>query len=458
MTIEEIANFILGLRYDEIDDETIEKAKLCFLDFLGVSYRGSYEKSSQIAIKTINRLFGTEPSKDEMATVMANGYLNPMHASFLNGVFAHSLDLDDGHNLAQIHPGSIVFPSAIAISQMKDLSGERFLEAVVCGYEVGVVLGKIANPQHRNQGFHSTGTIGTFISGVTVSKLLNLNIRETINTIGLCGTVCSGLLQSDHAGTMGKHLHVGNAVYNGLLCGFLGQSGFTGAESIIEGDEGFLNGMAIKSFEALKSLDLNSYLADELGKFHINDVYLKKYPFCRHLHSSIDSAVAIKKRIKNFNINNISNVHVETYKIASEHDNFNPKTLEQLKQSLPYVVAISLVFNNIKLEDLNKIFLDKQLHSKIKGVSDKIEIRCNKELNELFPNKRASKVMISLKNNEKFQNTTYTSVGEKENPLLREDILNKFKYLNPNFNYQHLKQIDEIESININDFMKVFAN
>lgn len=457
MIMEEIANFILDLRYDEIDYETIEKTKLCFIDFLGVSYRGSHEKSSQIAIKTITELFGTEPSKDKMATVMANGYLNPIHASFLNGIFAHSLDLDDGHNLAQIHPGSIVFPSAIAISQMKNLNGERFLEAVVCGYEVGVVLGKIANPQHRNQGFHSTGTIGTFASGATVSKLLNLNIKETIHTLGLCGTVCSGLLESDHAGTMGKHLHVGNAVYNGLLCGFLGKNGFTGAESIIEGDEGFLNGMAIKSFETLKSLDLNSYLVDELGKFHINDVYLKKYPFCRHLHSSIDSTIAIKKRIKNFDINNISNIDVETYKIASEHDNFNPKTVEQLKQSLPYVIAISLVFNNIKLEDLNNIFLDKQLHSKIKSVSDKIEIHCNKELNKLFPNKRASKVMISLKNNEKFQNTTYTSIGEKGNPLLKEDVLNKFKALNSKFKYEHLKQIDKLETTNMNEFMKKFA-
>ncbi|MDR2624536.1 MAG: MmgE/PrpD family protein [Methanobrevibacter sp.] len=457
MMVEEVAKFIVRLKYDEVDDEAIEKAKLCFLDFLSVSYRGSHEKSSKIAIKTLTELFNGETSEDKIATVMANGYLNPIHASFLNGIFAHSLDLDDGHNIAQIHPGSVVFPSAIAISQMKDLNGEKFLEAVICGYEVGVVLGKIANPQHRNQGFHSTGTVGTFISGAVVSKLLNLNVKQTIYTLGLCGTTSSGLLESDHTGTMGKHLHVGNAAYNGLLCGFLGKNGFTGAESIVEGDEGFLNGMAVKTFENLKSLNLNSYLRKELGKFHIKDVYLKKYPFCRHLHSSIDSAIAIKKRINNFNINEIKRVSIETYKIASEHENFNPKTLQQLKQSLPFAIAIFLISDRFKLEDLDKIFVDEQLHSKIKMIAGKIEIHNNEEFDKLFPNKRASSVTISLKNNEKIQNTTYTPIGEKENPLLKENILNKFKTLNPNFSHEHLKQIDRLETTNMNEFMKKFA-
>jgi 2-methylcitrate dehydratase PrpD len=454
--IEEFSKFIFDLKYSEIDNETIEKAKLCFLDFLAVSYRGSSAKSSKIAIKTIKELTGNGTPEDNLATIMTNGYSRPLYASFLNGIFAHSLDLDDGHNIAQIHPGSVVFPPAIAISQMMGLNGEKFLESIICGYEIGIVLGKIANPHHRNQGFHSTGTIGTIASGTTVSKLLNLNLDQMTNVLSLCGTVSSGLLESDHAGTMGKHLHAGNSVYNGVLCGFLGKNGFTGAESIIEGNEGFLNGMAAKALENLKSLNLNSYLMNELGKFHIKDVYLKKYPFCRHLHSSIDSIIAIKKRISNFNINSIECV-IETYKIASEHDLYNPKTLEQLKQSLPFAIAIYLMLNELKLTDLNKIFVDKQLYSKIKNLSDKVKIICNKELDDLFPNKRASKVTITLNNTEKFQHITYTPIGEKENPLSKEDILNKFKTLNPNFNYEHLQQINNLETININDFMKKFG-
>lgn len=56
----------------------------------------------------------------------------------------------------------------------------------------------------------------------------------------MCGTQAAGLLESDHGGSMGKVLHVGKAVYNGILSTFLSRNGFTGAEGIFEGNEGFL--------------------------------------------------------------------------------------------------------------------------------------------------------------------------------------------------------------------------
>jgi 2-methylcitrate dehydratase PrpD len=449
MILEEISKFIVNLKYEDIDNESLKKAKLCFLDFLGVSYRGSYEESSQIAIKTIQELFNAQA----LATAMANNYLSPLNASFLNGIFAHSLDFDDGHKIAKVHPGALVFPVALSVSQMKNLNGKEFLEAVICGYQTGIIIGKIANPQHRNQGFHSSGTVGTFASGATAAKLLNLNLKDTINSLSLCGTLGSGLLESDHKGTMGKHLHIGNACYNGLLSAFLSKNGFTGAESIIDGNEGFLNAMTSIS---PKEIDLNTYIKNELGVSHIKDVYLKKYPFCRHLHSAIDSTLTIKST-HDFNIEDIEKITIESYKISIEHDNFNPKSIEDLKQSMPFAVAISLILKDFNIEKLKSIFKDKEIFLKIKKLSDKIELIYSPKLDKLLPDKRASKVIINLKNNKIFQDTTYSCKGGKVNPLSKKDILNKFKLLNPKFNYEHLKQIDKIESINMNDFMKEFS-
>ena len=91
---------------------------------------------------------------------------------------------------------------------------------VIAGYEIAIVLGEMLNPNHRNQGFHSTGTIGSIASGAVASRLLGLDIEKTEHCLGLATTQSSGLLESDHAGTMGKSLHVGNAVYNGILSAF----------------------------------------------------------------------------------------------------------------------------------------------------------------------------------------------------------------------------------------------
>ncbi|MCL2157710.1 MAG: MmgE/PrpD family protein, partial [Methanobrevibacter sp.] len=370
MIVRKLSKFAINLKYEDIPPVTIEKVKTCFIDFLGVANRGFHDESVQIPIQSLKQLDPSFISEDNRCSVIGNGYANVNNAGFINGISAHGLDLDDGHRFAQIHPASVVFPAALAICEAEDLNGLEFLESIVCGYEIAIVLGKLANPHHREQGFHSTGTIGTFASGITVAKLLKLDLNQTIATLGLCGTQSSGLLESDHQGTMAKQLHAGKAVSNGILSAYLAKNGFTGAESIIEGDEGFLKAMAKTSYDEicnkLKSDEnyLKSFLDKELGKFHINDVYFKKYPFCRHLHSSIDSVLHIKRKLvyenKEYNLNNfkaedIEEIIIETYKIASEHNNYSPKNKEYLKQSLPFAIAIAILYDDFNLETIDKI-------------------------------------------------------------------------------------------------------
>jgi len=266
MIVEELSKFVVNLDYDDIPKTVINKAKACFLDFLGVTNRGFSEESTQIAIKSINQLYARDCRfENKKSSIIGNGYSNIANAGLINGISAHALDLDDGHRFAQLHPGCVVFPTAVAIAEANKIDGKKFLESIVCGYEVAVVIGTLANPYHRNQGFHSTGTIGTFAAGATVSKLLNLNLEETINTLGLCGTQSSGLLESGHKGTMGKQLHAGKAVYNGILSGYLAKNGFSGAKSIVDGNEGILKSMSIDFFKGLnendRSIDFKEYLS-----------------------------------------------------------------------------------------------------------------------------------------------------------------------------------------------------
>ena len=114
--------------------------------------------------------------------------------------------------LAHLHPGTVVFSTVLAIVCDDILKGsglnvttKQFFEAVVGAYEVAIVLGKMLNPDHRNKGFHSTGTIGTIAAAACASKLLDLNLEDTINCLGLATTQSAGLLEADHAGTCFQH-------------------------------------------------------------------------------------------------------------------------------------------------------------------------------------------------------------------------------------------------------------
>ena len=460
MITEELANFIVSLKYEDIPDLAIEKAKLCFIDFLGVSLRGSQEKSSLIAFEVFNPY---KTSNFEFkSTIIGHGMGCSLSAGFLNGISAHCLDLDDGHRLAQLHPGCTVIPAALSLAEEKDKNGKEFLEAIVVGYEIAIALGKGINPSHRNHGFHSTGTIGSFAAAAASCKIMNLDFKETVNALGLAGTQAAGLLESDHAGTMGKHLHAGRAVQSGRISAILSEKGFTGAASIVEGKEGFLKAMCgEKVFE--NSTEIENQIKSDLGQFHIINVYLKKYPVCRHLHSTIDSAVDILNELNIQSIENqkIKKITVQTYKTAAEHDNYCPSSIESIRQSLPISLAIALNKGELTLENIEEFENNSQFKREILETAKKVSIEINKDLDCLQPQKRPSKVLIEVNdsNDQKtFEKITFLPKGEPENPFTKKEIINKFLSLNSELDPFNLDLINVMELKRVNSFMKVLTN
>lgn len=434
MITAKLVEYIQSTEYDQLPENVIDKTKLCFIDFLGVTLRGSKTKSG-IAVKNII-------SQCDQSTVINQGKSNALEASLANGVFAHSLDLDDGHRYAQVHPGACVIPAALALCQLQNKSGKEFINSIVIGYQVAITLGMIVNPQHRSMGFHTTGTCGTIGAAAAACKALDLNEYQTINALGLAGTQAAGLLESDHSGSMGKHLHAGKAAQSGVLSALLAREGFTGAESILEGDEGFLKAMVDVNFKTKIKLDLN--------KFRILEVYFKIYPVCRHLHSSIDALLQILHETNDkFDIEKISDISVKTYKIAAEHDNYHPHTIEALKQSLPAVLAITFLNNNLKLDNL-------QLSQDIEKILSKIHIEHLKDFDNIYPDKRPSTVTINVQN-KLYERKIDLPYGEPENPINENDIIKKFHDLNPNISIKNLvKIIKNLESYEMNKIMNSF--
>lgn len=457
MFLNNISKFISAYQYGQASDETLIVAKAAFLDFIGVTLRGFKEKPSQYALMTMGEIFQGNLNFDLEASIIgkSGNKTDVLTAGLINGISAHSLELDDGHRSAQMHLGAIVFPTAIAIAEAYDLSGEEFLEAVIIGYEIGIMLGQIANPQHRDKGFHSTGTIGTFVAGAVASKLLKLDTDQIINVLGLCGTQAAGLLESDHSGSMGKVLHAGKAVYNGILSAFLAKNDFTGSESIIEGNEGFLNTMVYTNNSLTKNKHNLEKSLKELKEIKFRDIYFKKYPFCRHLHSAIDTTLKLRSTIGDEYLH-IESITVKTYKTATEHNNYSPKNIEQLKQSLPYAVAISLVCGEVTVDKIDELIKYGLLdaHSEvtivkhIKSLASRVVLVLDEKLNSLYPDKRPSNIVIKLDEsfrNGIFQNITLIPKGDYENPFELKELLEKFRVLNPDFDVNNLVIIDNLE-------------
>ena len=456
MFLQNISKFISNYRYEQSTLASMTAVKAAFLDFFGVTYRGIEEEASNIALTTIDELFSGKIDLNFSASVIGkNLKTDVLSAAFINGVAAHVLELDDGHRGAQLHLGSVIFPTALAISEAHDLTGREFLESVIVGYEVGILLGKLVNPDHRDNGFHTTGTIGTFVAGAVAAKLLKLDVDQILNTLGLCGTQAAGLLESDHGGSMGKVLHVGKAAYNGILSAYLARNGFTGSGTIFDGDEGFLRTMVLDKQEEFSLEDA----LRNVGNVSVRDIYFKKYPFCRHLHSSIDTALKLKASIGD-EYSHIQHILVETYEVAAQHDNYHPKNIEESKQSLPYAIAISLVVGEVSVDKINQLVEFGLLENystvddvnAIKKIVNNMTIISDDELTKLYPSKRPSNIIIRLDEvfrNGTFQNSTLLPKVDFENPFQLKELIEKFKGLNPQYDVSNLTVIDSIEEYNM---------
>ena len=437
MITQYLAEFIDSTSYQDLPEKVIDQTKLCFLDFLGVSLRGSRGESAGIVRNIINA--------QGDSTVIGGDTSTPMDAALANGVSAHCLDLDDGHRLAQLHPGACVIPAALALAESSKRSGKEFITAMVVGYHVAIQLGMLINPSHRQQGFHTTGTCGTIGAAAAASKILDLDKKDILNALGLAGTQAAGLLESDHAGSMAKHLHAGKAAQIGILSALLAKEGFTGAHTVLEGKEGFLKAMGGVNGGPTHLPQIVTAKAANV-EFEILRVYFKKYPVCRHLHSSLDAILNIMKK-NGIKIADITDVTVETYEIAALHDNYHPETVEGFRQSLPLSMAMAITNGNLDVSNIGNTNYDG-----LDEIASKIRIECNDDLNKLYPHKRPS--IVTLKSKDQFfMERIDLPKGEPENPFTKEELLNKFRTLNPQVDADVLTVLDDIEDLDMGKLM-----
>ncbi len=437
MITKDLAKFTVSTNYQELSKNVTKQAKLCFIDFLSVSLRGSQTKSAQIIIDLINSGIKTGKS-----TVIGATSADPINASLVNGISAHSLDLDDGHRLAQIHPGACIIPAALSLSEANGKTGKEFITSIIVGYQIASRLGIILNPGHRERGFHSTGTCGTLGAAAAAAKIMDLTYDEVLNTFGIAGTQAAGLLESDHSGSMPKHLHAGRAAQSGVLSALLAKKGFTGAHTIFEGKEGILKAMGNED-----SFQKNDHNLGQSEKLEILKVYFKKYPVCRHLHSSLDAVNIIMKK-NSLKPDDIQEINVETYNIAALHNNYQPSTPEGVRQSLPVSIAILINEGDLTIENISKI----PIENKIAETAAKVQIKKDDDLNIHYPHKRPAKVTIKCKDHI-YTNQVDLAKGEPETAFNKEELLIKFKKLNPHVNLNYLKILDDLEDNYVFDVM-----
>jgi 2-methylcitrate dehydratase PrpD len=437
-----IGRFVSALKLADVPQAVVAKAKLVFLDTLGIALASSTMDFGAMVTNVARKLGGGNDS----LLIGTSSRVAAANAVIANGTLAHGLDYDDTLEEAVVHTGSCAWMTALAVGEEVKASGKGVLEAAIAGTEVLCKIGLVAPGKFHARGFHPTAICSTFGAAAAAGKLYGLNSNQWVDALGLCGSQSSGIIEYLADGTWTKRIHPGWSAHGGVIACLLAQEGFRGPAKVFEGTHGFFNAFGGKNeFRFEKIL--------ELGKeWEIPRLTFKSYPCGSISHPYMDCALKIKQKHSPVP-EQIAEVVCRTAEGPVHRlweplaDKQKPMSSYGAKFSLPYSLAVMLIRGKAGLDEFN----DETIHdSKILELAAKIRYELDPTID--YPRHFSGHVKVKMNDGKVFEENQPHPRGGFEDPLPPAEIVAKFRAnarlaLSTSKVDEIMKMIDRLEEI-----------
>lgn len=415
-TSQALADFAAGLELADLPAHILENLKLRILDYIASAAAGYRinKAMNDIALDVVSGQCGRLQS----SLLFSDRKLSAAQAAWYNAFICNGADMDDGHMIANGHPGVCVIPTVLALAEWRKIGFEDIAPAVVAGYEIFIRLSGAINPSHLKRGFNSTGTSGTIAAAAAASRVLGLDAKRTHAAIGLAATSASGLMELNESGQSMKPINPANAAHSGLMCALLAEAKAVGPTAPLDGTKGYLTAFA-------DEFDVQA-ITRALGKEYLMDTtYFKLYPACRHMHAMIDCAAGLNVR-GCVDIDKIEKIILYTYPASERLTGLirYPVSEDEAKFSLTYASAVGLISAGFTLNDLCRAA---DMSAEVRTLIDRMEIVVCPELEDRASMKRGARMELKMKDGTSFVSEVEVPKGEKRFPLTKEDVRNKLR-------------------------------
>jgi len=406
------AKLVHEMKYDELPEEVIQKAKLIIRDGLGNQIAASAISEPARRVVEIVREWGGKPE----ASVVGYGFKVPAPlAAMCNAMMGHGVELDDAHGSGLIKGGSVMIPSIMALAEAHGKSGKDVITAIVAGYEVAVRIAKAINPGHRQRGFHTTGTVSVIGAAAGGAKLLGCDAEGIAAAIGLAAMQSAGIQSYLDDPCMAKPFSPGKSAFNGTMAAVMVSKGFAGPRKALECNEGFFNAYC----EDIRVSDL----LDGLGeRYVIMEVGFKPHAACRYAHGPIDLAQSFYE--DGVRLEDIEHIDVRMCELSIRQAS-KPKApnLNAAMGSTEFGVSLALATGRNGLREYWDGFNNQDVH----------EAAANRTRLIMEPaygvTGRQAAIEIKLKDGRTLQRSQPEPKGEPTNPLTEQELADKFSGL-----------------------------
>jgi len=276
------ARFVSGLRLDDVPPAVGARATLLALDTLGSSLASSGQDFGRAVTQAAERL-GGPPESTLIGTTQRVG---AAVAVLANGTLAHGLDFDDTREDAIVHTGCVAVTTALAVGEAVEASGREVLEAMIASVEVMCRVGLAVPGRFHARHYHPTALTGGFAAAAAAGRLYRLTQDQQVAAFGICGSQAAGIIEYLADGSWTKRLHPGWAAHAGVTAALLARAGFTGPETVFEGEHGFYAAFA----GGHEPARLEALLASLGSTWELSALTFKPYPCGTMVQPRINAA------------------------------------------------------------------------------------------------------------------------------------------------------------------------
>lgn len=425
---EQIADFALSLRQEDIPQDVAQLARLHMLDALGVGIAAS---AGAVQRRMADSVLRFNAQAGGCSVLGSPAQANGASAALLNGSFVHALEYDDTHMASIVHGSAVLVPAALAAAEQNQLTLGELVRLVTIGWEVLVRVGLAAPGAFQRRGFQVTSVGGALVSALMAGVAAGATRDELVWAQGIAGSQASGIFEFLSEGATVKALHPGWAAHAGLIAAQLAAAGLTGPSTVYEGRFGLY-----KTYT--DDQDAGDNLRFELAslgqRWALREAAFKLFPCCHYIHPFLECVQLLKSRLGS--LKDIASIECQVPLGAAAiicepwDRKQTPAVLNEAKYSLPYCMALAFLDIPITAEH----FLAEHVNAEAVAFAQKIS--WTPMTGADFPKKFEAEICINLPDGEKITIRIDQVKGSAECPASIGEIKEKF-VSNTNTLYPH---------------------
>ncbi len=413
-----LAEFVKGLRYEDIPETVRERARYLILDSIGIAIAASHYDFADVILRGIQAL-----GEGGNCRLVGRPERLPLRdAVLMNGALIHGLDYDDTHMKAIVHATAGCLPVVLNVGEQVEAAGQEAITAYVSGMEVAIRIGMAAKGGFHHAGFHATGIASHFAAALIAGRYYGLNVDQLAGAQGIAASTASAVQVFLEEGTWSKRLHPGWGGVGGITAARLAQNGFVAPSRPYEGRWGLFDSH-LQEHE--KDVDYAAMTAGLGSEWEIMGMALKPYPVCHFLHTCAEAASDLHAEIGS--PDEIAAITVllpePTIKIVTEPDakKRRPTTDYEGKFSAQYVAAAGLVRGRFTLAELEA---EAMRDPAILRLADLVQVKADADT--AFPQFYSGGVTVRTKDGKEFSKYHRVNKGAGDRVLSNDAMREKY--------------------------------